>query len=318
MNRINKLSYCVLAFVLIMVGWLGLGTPFLTVLFSTFALRKLTFFRKNSVAILLFIVLVCSIFYGTGLFLKRAFTELPVAVSLSVPKVVEYAKQQHLDLPFADLDSFNALAVNAVTKQLGDFAKFAQIATKEFVFLIIGLVIAISIFLNGKLEIDPISGKRNLYSLFCTQISNRFVSFYKSFATVMGAQIVISSINTIFTSVYIIALGFPFSVLIIVLTFLCGLLPIIGNVISNSVIVSIALTVSPKLAIGSLVFLIAIHKLEYFLNSKIIGGRIKSPMWLTLLGLIIGERLMGIPGMILAPVVLHYARVEMEQVEIRD
>ena len=33
-------------------------------------------------------------------------------------------------------------------------------------------------------------------------------------------------------------------------------------------------------------------------------------MWLTLLGLIIGETLMGIPGMILAPVVLHYIKVE--------
>jgi predicted PurR-regulated permease PerM len=33
-------------------------------------------------------------------------------------------------------------------------------------------------------------------------------------------------------------------------------------------------------------------------------------MWLTLLGLVIGETLMGIPGMILAPAVLHYIKVE--------
>jgi predicted PurR-regulated permease PerM len=31
---------------------------------------------------------------------------------------------------------------------------------------------------------------------------------------------------------------------------------------------------------------------------------------LTLLALILGERLMGIPGMILAPVILHYIKVE--------
>jgi predicted PurR-regulated permease PerM len=29
-----------------------------------------------------------------------------------------------------------------------------------------------------------------------------------------------------------------------------------------------------------------------------------------LLGIVIGEKLMGIPGMILAPVVLHYIKVE--------
>ena len=49
------------------------------------------------------------------------------------------------------------------------------------------------------------------------------------------------------------------------------------------------------MALVALVFLIAIHKLEYFLNSKIIGERIRNPIWLTLLALIVGERLMGIP-----------------------
>jgi predicted PurR-regulated permease PerM len=62
---------------------------------------------------------------------------------------------------------------------------------------------------------------------------------------------------------------------------------------------------------------VAIHKLEYFLNSKIIGDRIRNPVWLTLIALIIGERLMGIPGLILAPVVLNYLRVEMLTVEVR-
>jgi len=36
-----------------------------------------------------------------------------------------------------------------------------------------------------------------------------------------------------------------------------------------------------------------------------------------LIALIIGERLMGIPGLILAPVVLNYLRVEMLTVEVR-
>jgi predicted PurR-regulated permease PerM len=36
-------------------------------------------------------------------------------------------------------------------------------------------------------------------------------------------------------------------------------------------------------------------------------------MWLTLLGLVIGEKLMGIPGMILAPVILHFVKVEVSR-----
>ena len=132
----------------------------------------------------------------------------------------------------------------------------------------------------------------------------------------MGAQITISLINTILTGLFVIAVRLPHAPLLIAITFLCGLVPIIGNLVSNTVIVFVALSLSLKLAISALVFLVLIHKLEYFLNSKIIGDRIRNPVWLTLIALIIGERLMGIPGLILAPVVLNYLRVEMLTVEV--
>ena len=102
------------------------------------------------------------------------------------------------------------------------------------------------------------------------------------------------------------------------ITFLCGLLPIIGNILSNTLIVGVGFTISPKVAFFALIFLVVVHKLEYLLNSKIIGDRIKNPMWLTLLGLVLGEKLMGIPGMILAPVVLHYIKVEASRNKVSD
>jgi predicted PurR-regulated permease PerM len=129
---------------------------------------------------------------------------------------------------------------------------------------------------------------------------------------VIGAQIVISAINTGLTAIFLIWNRFDYVAVIIVLTFLCGLLPIIGNLLSNTLIVGVAFSMpnGPKMALLSLIYLVVIHKLEYFLNSKIIGDRIKNPMWLTLIGIVLGEKLMGIPGMILAPVVLHYIKVE--------
>jgi len=126
----------------------------------------------------------------------------------------------------------------------------------------------------------------------------------------LGAQIIISCINTVLTAIFILVVGLPHAAVVIGVTFLCGLLPIIGNLISNTIIVFLAAAMSVKIAFAALIFLVAIHKLEYFLNSKIIGRRINSPMWLTLIGLLLGERLAGIPGMILAPVVLHYIKVE--------
>jgi predicted PurR-regulated permease PerM len=85
---------------------------------------------------------------------------------------------------------------------------------------------------------------------------------------------------------------------------------------SNTIIVAIGFTVSPAMAISALVFLIVIHKLEYFLNSTIIGRKIRNPLWLTLIGLVVGEKLMGIPGIVLAPVILHYIKMEASDIEV--
>jgi len=163
---------------------------------------------------------------------------------------------------------------------------------------------------------DPGQRPLNLYSLCCDQIALRFATLYQSFATVMGAQIIISAINTIFTSIFVFVVHLPHATVVIGLTFLFGLIPVIGNLISNTIIVGIAFTVSPKSALLALAFLVVIHKLEYFLNGQIVGHRIRNPLWLTLLALVLGEKLMGLPGMVLAPIILHYIKVEASRVKV--
>jgi predicted PurR-regulated permease PerM len=167
-------------------------------------------------------------------------------------------------------------------------------------------------------EDEPDAVKDSLYATVARELIVRFETFYSSFARVVGAQIIISTINTALTSVFLIWNGFPYTTVIIVMTFLCGLLPIIGNIMSNTLIVGVGFTISPRMALFALIFLVVIHKLEYFLNSKIIGDRIRNPMWLTLVGIVLGEKLMGIPGMILAPVVLHYIKVEASKRKLAE
>jgi predicted PurR-regulated permease PerM len=302
-------SYAFLFLILVLAAWLRLTTPFVTILFSYFALRKLCFLGQRWIAVSLFIVLVSIIFSGFVFFLRKAFVALPDIVATVVPLVVQFADKHGIELPFTDVQGLKDVALESVRSTLGYLGNFAKIATKEFVFLLIGVVVAVAMFLAQR-EDRPGDAGANLYDFYTGLIRERFRSFYRSFETVMGAQLLISLINTVFTSVFVIGCSLRHASVVIALTFLCGLLPIIGNLISNLVIVGIAFTVSPQLAIGALVFLVTIHKLEYFLNSKIVGHRIKHPMWLTLVALVFGERLMGIPGMILAPVILSFIKIE--------
>ncbi len=317
MSNRARFSYAFMLLLLVLIVALRLATPLLAALFSYLALKMLTFNGRvrKWVAVITFSILIAAAAYGLGYFAKHTITVLPEIADRSIPSVVAWAKAHGVELPFSDFDSLKDLAMDSVkgeAKYLSGMARFARGATTNIVFLIAGCVVAASLFLTPRFELDSArSGPSpNLYSDCCTEIARRFATLYESFQTVMGAQIIISGINTVLTAIFVLSLGFPYAIVIIGATFICGLLPVVGNIISNTVVVMVGFTVSPQLALGALAFLIAIHKLEYFLNSKIVGWRIRNPLWLTLLGLVVGERLMGVPGMILAPVILNYIKLE--------
>ena len=118
------------------------------------------------------------------------------------------------------------------------------------------------------------------------------------------AQVRISVINTAFTAVYLgLALPFfdvhlPLMKTMMLITFVAGLLPVVGNLISNTVILIASLGVSVYVAFASLVFLIVIHKLEYFLNARIIGSRIHARPWELLIAMLVMEAAFGLPGVL--------------------
>ena len=311
MTPVARFSYFFIVAVLVLAGLTHLGTPLVTVFFSYFALRKLRFGRKRWLSIVLFIILVTLVLYGAGFLIREAVIALPKIAGEVVPPVIAYAQEHGFELPFSDWDTLKTSILDTVRDEFLLVGNFARSASRQLVFVLIAIVVAVSLFIRSSFEpLTAVPTAPNLFTAVTDEIRARFQLFYQSFETVMGAQILISAINTVLTAVFVVAISLKYIPLVVGLTFFCGLLPIVGNLISNSVIVGIASTESFRAAIAALVFLVLLHKLEYFLNSKIIGGRIKNPMWLTLLALVVGERFMGIPGMILAPVVLHYIKVE--------
>jgi predicted PurR-regulated permease PerM len=257
------------------------------------------------------------LFYLFVHFIGQAVAALPAAAAKAVPTLAEWAQAYGIKLPFTTPETLKEFALSGIKEELREVAKFAEIFTKESVYVLIGIVAACGLFTTPYLDLAESTHAipHNVYSCYTRMLKQRFSLFFESFRTIMGAQLIISAVNTIFTGLFILTLSLlgtplPYSFVIVVVTFLCGILPIVGNLISNTIIFSLGLTQSAQLAVISLLYLIVLHKFEYFLNSRIIGGRINNPMWITLLGLLLGERLMGIPGMILAPVVLNYVKLE--------
>jgi predicted PurR-regulated permease PerM len=315
MSKSTRISYVIMAAALVLIGWLHLGVLVLTTLFGYFALQKFSLGRSKYLGVAIYLVTVTAMGFGMVYFSRVAYVTLPEIAEKTIPAIVGYAEKKGVELPFTDFASLKAMAMSEAKEGIAELGRHLRNAVMDFAQLLIGLVAAVSLFLNARwgAEHDPQTARDSLYAVVVRELSLRGLTFYRSFARVIGAQIIISIINTALTSVFLIWNGFAYATVLIVATFLCGLLPIIGNIISNTLIVGVAFALpeeGPRMALLALIFLVVIHKLEYFLNSKIIGDRIKNPMWLTLIAIVLGERLMGISGMILAPVVLHYIKVE--------
>jgi predicted PurR-regulated permease PerM len=138
-----------------------------------------------------------------------------------------------------------------------------------------------------------------------------------AFDKVVFAQVKISALNTVFTGIYLIMIlplcGFhvPMVKILVPLTFVTGLLPVVGNLISNGAIVLLSLGVSPVVAVVSLVFLVVIHKLEYFFNARIVGGEVQAASWEMLGAMLAMEAVFGLAGLIAAPVAYAWLKAEL-------
>jgi predicted PurR-regulated permease PerM len=148
-------------------------------------------------------------------------------------------------------------------------------------------------------------------------LAERLRRIEEAFAAVVFAQVKISAVNTALTAAYLLAglplfgVHLPFGGTLVAVTFLTGLLPVVGNLVSNTIIVVISLGVSPWVALASLAFLVAIHKLEYFVNARIVGGEIHAAAWEILVSMIAFETAFGVPGLVMAPILYAYVKREL-------
>lgn len=210
----------------------------------------------------------------------------------------------------SSVDHFNGWGVDFLKRHAADVQSMGQDLAKALTRILIGMV------LGGMVAISQLAEPTERPPL-ADALAQRLQRFARSFAQVVSAQVKISLLNTGFTALFLaVALPLagtplPFTKTMILLTFVVGLIPVLGNLISNTVITVIALSVSVWVAAAALVFLIVIHKVEYFLNARIIGGQVQARAWELLGAMLMMEACFGIAGVIAAPVYYAYLKGEL-------
>ena len=180
------------------------------------------------------------------------------------------------------------------------------------IYMIMGGLLALLVFFRHVTRHDEVN--RGPLARHLVEKVDRFAH---AFSRIAMAQVKISAVNTVLTGLYLLVIlplfgiHVPFATTLVVITFLCGLIPVLGNLISNTVITILSMGVSVGTAVASLTFLVVIHKLEYLINSRIVGGETDSQAWEILLAIIVGEAAFGVGGVIMAPIIYAFIKREL-------
>lgn len=232
-------------------------------------------------------------------------------------KMADVAETARLLLPagMADylpstVDEWEAMVSRQLRGHAAELRGAGEHVARILIYILIGLVIgALTAFHDPALA----EHRRPL----ARALGDRAAMFRLSFRKVVFAQIRISALNTTLTAAYLylvlpyFGVNLPLKQTMVAVTFVAGLLPVIGNLISNTVIVMVSLSVSAYVAAASLLYLVCIHKLEYFINARIIGGRISARAWEILIAMLVMDAWFGIAGAIAAPVFYAYVKEEL-------
>jgi predicted PurR-regulated permease PerM len=286
-------------------------------LFPLFA-RRLSTGRAKGVAVALVVLLVLGVVtavsFGIIVFMKSEGGSLSVLLA----KMADILESSRATLPHW-LAKFLPASADGINDSLGhwlrEHAAELQLIGKEtghmLAHVLIGMVIGGMVSLREACATD-IDGP------LAKALAERLTRMGDAFRRIVFAQVRISGINTAFTAIYLavvlpmFGVHLPLTKTMIVVTFLAGLLPVIGNLISNSIIFIVSLAHSPAVAISSLGFLVVIHKLEYFLNARIVGAQISAKAWELLTAMLVMESAFGLPGLVAAPICYAWLKDELK------
>jgi predicted PurR-regulated permease PerM len=193
-----------------------------------------------------------------------------------------------------------------LTKHIGELQLLGKGAAHMFVTLLIGMVLGAIIALQ---RIPDVTKRKPL----AAALFERLHLLSQAFRNIVFAQIKISLLNTILP---LCGVHLPLTKTLIVLTFLLGLLPVVGNLMSNTLIFIVGMSLSIWVAVAALGYLIVIHKVEYFLNARIVGGQISAKSWELLLAMLIFEAAFGLPGVVAGPIYYAYLKSELRRAEL--
>jgi len=205
-----------------------------------------------------------------------------------------------------------------ISKDNSDFVGYIRSFGGASFFVFLQLVFALILGVSAALMVPtPVAGGpvRPLATAWLETLER----YVRCFTLLMGAQVYVSIWNTFCTAVFIYGIlpafdvVLPFRELLLMFTAVASLIPAAGNIMANTLILVLTIRYGVFVAVGSVMYLFIIHKLEYFVNGYIIGRNVRASVPEMLIAIILGEVAFGLPGLITAPVTYAFLKMHWQR-----
>lgn len=222
---------------------------------------------------------------------------LPASVAEVLPTTIEGLRQQLVEMMGEHVHKISVVGMEGI---------------KVFAHILLGMVV------GGMAAVHHFN-EHDTAAPFIGAMRSRLRNLTTAFDKVVIAQVKISGLNTALTALYLLValplfgVHLPMAMILVLLTFAVGMLPVVGNLVSNTLIVVISLGISPAVGIASLLFLVLIHKAEYFMNARIVGHEVQATAWELLSAMLLLEAVFGVVGLVAAPVIYAWLKAEVKE-----
>ncbi len=189
-----------------------------------------------------------------------------------------------------------------VTNGLGLLSNYIEKIAAALISFVLSLVIAIYMLINK--ETLLLSNKKFFYSFFNFKIvskCNRFLDLLnESFTNFIKGQILEAFILSFICYIGMLIFKFPYAMLISVIIGFTNIIPLFGAYLGGFVSIIMLLIINPIYALYFCIYLVVIQQIESnLIYPKVVGGSIGLSGFWVLAGVIVGNNMFGVAGILL-------------------
>jgi predicted PurR-regulated permease PerM len=161
--------------------------------------------------------------------------------------------------------------------------------------------------------------KRFIYAMVPGSKRTTFINLSEQIAQAVGryvlGQVAIAAINASLGFIFMLIVGVPYAGVLATLSFVLALIPLVGALSASAIITVVSLSVSPQLALISLVYYLVYMQIEaYVISPPIMKKAVAVPGAVVVVAALSGGALLGVLGALVAIPVAASAILVLRQV----